>query len=115
MFFDYDRSSYRLKRVHISLNTFETYLKTTETRYAAANHLTIADFPLIASVMCLEAIKFSIDEYPYIKSWYENFKVENPEIWKVAETGMKQTEYYEKNNPDVAHLNHPLYPTKKSN
>ncbi|XP_063703029.1 glutathione S-transferase 1-like [Culicoides brevitarsis] len=113
MFFAYDRSEYRLSRVHISLTAFETYLKSSGTKYAAANHLTIADFPLVASVMCLEAIKFNFsDEYPHIARWYANFKAENPEIWQEAELGMRMTEYYEKNNPDVSHLNHPLYPKK---
>lgn len=113
IFFDYERSPYGLKKVNISLKTFETYLSNTETKYVAADHLTIADFPLFTSVMCLEAIKFNLDEYPSVKAWYENFKKENPALWTITEAGMKEIEHFEKNPPDLSHLNHPLHPPKK--
>lgn len=113
IFFDYERSEYGLKKVHISLKTFETYLGQSQTKYVAADCLTIADLPLVTSLMCLEAIKFDLDEYPLVKTWYETFKKENPELWKITEAGMKEIEHFEKNPPDLSHLNHPLHPAKK--
>lgn len=113
IFFDYERSAYGLKKVNISLQTFETYLSNTGTKYVAADHLTIADLPLVTSVMCLEAIEFNLDKYPLVKSWYYNFKKENPALWAITEAGMKEIEHFEKNPPDLTHLNHPLHPAKK--
>uniref|UniRef100_A0A336LSK7 glutathione transferase n=1 Tax=Culicoides sonorensis TaxID=179676 RepID=A0A336LSK7_CULSO len=113
IFWDFQRTPEGLKKLNICLNTFETYLKTTNTKYVAGNQLTIADFPLVTSMVCLEAIKFKLDSFPLIKTWYETFKKEYPALWEICAEGMKVIEHFEKNPPDLTHLNHPLFPAKK--
>ncbi|XP_055386634.1 glutathione S-transferase 1-1 [Condylostylus longicornis] len=113
IFFDYQRTELGLKKVHIALQVFETYLKSLGTKYAAGNNLTIADFPLVTATICLEAIDFKLDEYPLIKKWYATFKAENPQLWEIAEGGMKEIAFFEKNPPDLSAMNHPIHPIKK--
>lgn len=62
--------------------------------------------------MCLEAINFDITDYKFITEWYTNYKQENPKLWQIVETGMKEFAGYVKNPPDLSHINHPLHPTK---
>jgi len=112
IFFNYERTPLALKKVNIALATFETYMKREATKYVAGTEITIADFPLICSIMCLEAIKLSIDDYPAVKEWYVNFKKCYPDLWNIAETGMKEIEHFEKNPPDLSNLNHPIHPAK---
>lgn len=115
MFFDYERTPMGLKKLNIALATFEEYLKRLGTKYAAGDNLTIADFPLITATLCLEAIDFSLDEYPLIKNWYETFKKENPDLWAIAEGGMKELAHFEKNPPDLSAMTHPIHPIRKVN
>lgn len=63
IFYDYERTPLGLKKVHMALNVYETYLDRTSTSHAAADHLTIADFPLFNSTMTLEAIDFDFSKY----------------------------------------------------
>ena len=113
IFFDYPRTPMGLKRVNISLSTFETYLKTSHTKYAAGENLTIADFPLVTATLCLEGISFSIDNYPLVKQWYETFKKEYPELWAIGKSGMDEITAFEKNPPDLSHMDHPIHPIRK--
>ncbi|XP_028026158.1 glutathione S-transferase 1-1 [Bombyx mandarina] len=113
IFFDYERTPLGLKKVHISLDVLETYLTRTNTSYAAANHLTIADFPLINSTMTLEAIDFDFSKYTKIHKWYNDFKVKYPDLWKISESAMKEIQHFAANPPDLTHLNHPIHPIRK--
>ncbi|XP_035723859.1 glutathione S-transferase 1-like isoform X2 [Vespa mandarinia] len=113
IFFDYKRTPLGLKKVKMALDIFNTYLQRENTIYAAGNHLTIADFPLITSTMCLEAISFKLDQWPCVEKWYSHFKQSYPELWKIAEGGMKEISYYEKNPPDLSDMNHPIHPIRK--
>lgn len=45
--------------------------------------------------------------------WYERFKKEYPDLWKISEVGMQEITAFEKNPPDLSHLNHPVHPSKK--
>lgn len=63
IFFDYERTPLGLKKVHIALDVFNTYLIRLGTSHTAGDHLTIADFPLINSTMTLEAIGFDFSKY----------------------------------------------------
>lgn len=63
--------------------------------------------------MCLEAINFDVSGYPLIVKWYETFKKEYPELWAIAEGGMKEISEFEKNPPDLSHMDHPIHPVKK--
>lgn len=66
IFFDYERTAGGLKRVYMAMEVFETYLNHLGTTYAAADHLTIADFPLINSTMALEAIDVDFSKFPKV-------------------------------------------------
>ncbi|XP_017885719.1 glutathione S-transferase 1-1-like [Ceratina calcarata] len=97
----------------MALEVFNTYLKRENTEYAAGNTLTIADFPLITATMCLEAIDFKLNPWPYVEKWYNNFKRKHPDLWEIAEDGMKVLIYLSNNPPDLSHLNHPIHPARK--
>ncbi|KAJ6637018.1 Glutathione S-transferase 1, isoform D, partial [Pseudolycoriella hygida] len=113
IFFDYPRNELGQKKVYIALKAFETYLERGDTKYAASNELTIADFPLITSTMCLEAIDFKFDGYQLIVNWYETFKAEHPKLWDITAAGMKEIQEFNKNPPDLSHMNHPIHPIRK--
>jgi len=113
IYFAYERTELGLKKVKIALSTFETYLEKEKSKYAAGNGLTIADFPLVTATMCLEAIDFKLDEFPRVKAWYNVFKKENPQLWEIAEGGMKEIAFFEKNPPDLSKMNHPIHPARK--
>lgn len=113
IFFAYERTPIGLKKVHIALQTFESYLQREGKKYAAGNNLTIADFPLVTATLCLEAIDFKIDDYPLVSAWYNNFKGSYPELWVIAEEGMKEIVAFEKNPPDTSGMNHPIHPGRK--
>lgn len=96
------------------MSTFETYLRESKTKWAASDDLTIADFALVCGTFALEAIGFSLKEYPLVDKWYATFKKEYPEHWAIVEVALKEVAEFEKNPPNIAHLNHPIHPTKKN-
>lgn len=116
IFFDYPmfRGDLGKKKVELALNAFETYLKTTNTKYAAADHLTIADCALAAGTLPLEAIGYKFDHYPLVTKWYATFKAENPELWAIGQSGVDEIAEFEQNPPDLSKLNHPLHPPRKN-
>ncbi|KAF7271534.1 hypothetical protein GWI33_015607 [Rhynchophorus ferrugineus] len=114
IFFDYQRTPLGLKKTKMALDIFNTYLQRTGTKYAATDNITIADFQLVTATMCLEAIDFDISDYPLVKKWYENYKREYPELWKIVEAGMKEINAFEKNPPDLSHMVHPIHPVRKN-
>jgi glutathione S-transferase len=114
IFFDYQRTPLGLKKTKIALDIFNTYLQRENSVYAAGNDLTIADFPLITATMCLEAIDFKLDAWPYVAKWYENFKREHPDLWEIAAGGMREISYFEKHPPDLSGMDHPIHPVRKS-
>uniref|UniRef100_A0A182XGN4 glutathione transferase n=1 Tax=Anopheles quadriannulatus TaxID=34691 RepID=A0A182XGN4_ANOQN len=114
IFFDYERTAIGLKKLHLALAAFETYLQRTGTKYAAGSGLTIADFPLVTSVMCLEAIGFGLGErYPKVQAWYDGFKQAHPSLWAIAAKGMEEIAEFEKNPPDLTGMVHPIHPIRK--
>nr|QLI62203.1 glutathione S-transferase 7 [Streltzoviella insularis] len=115
IFFDYERTPLGLKKVNIALDVFNTYLERLGTKYAAADHLTIADFPLINSTMTLEAIGFDFSKYAKIHKWYDDFKKNHPNLWKISDEAMKEIQNFAANPPDLSHLNHPIHPARKIN
>nr|QWV59564.1 glutathione S-transferase [Lasioderma serricorne] len=114
IFFDYQRTPLALKKTHIALNNFNTYLKRLGKKYAASDNVTIADFQLVTATMCLEAINFDFNAYPLIVRWYSTFKKEYPDLWKIVEGGMKEISAFEKNPPDLSHMEHPIHPVRKN-
>ncbi|ALC46666.1 gfzf [Drosophila busckii] len=113
IFFDYERTPMTLKKVENGLDVFETYLQRMGTKYAAGENVTIADFALVASTLCLEAIDFDLTPYSQVKKWYASFKEEYPELWQIAESGMKEINAFEHNPPDLSQMEHPFHPTRK--
>lgn len=96
------------------MSTFETYLRTTNSKYVTGDQLTIADFALVAGTIGLEAIEFDLKDYPLIQKWYATFKAENPELWAIAESGLKELAHFEKNPPDLSAMDHPIHPVRKN-
>uniref|UniRef100_A0A182S902 glutathione transferase n=1 Tax=Anopheles maculatus TaxID=74869 RepID=A0A182S902_9DIPT len=114
IFFDYQRTEMGLKKLNRALAAFETYVKRAGTKYVAGNGLTIADFPLVTSIMCLEAIAFDVGEnFPNVQKWYTGFKQAHPKLWTIAEKGMEEIADFEKNPPDLTAMVHPIHPIRK--
>ncbi|CAG4934123.1 unnamed protein product [Parnassius apollo] len=115
IFFDYERTELGLKKVHMALEVFNMYLDRVGTDYAAGSHLTIADFPLVNSTMTLEAIGFDFTKYKMVHKWYNHFKQQHPELWKISDVAMKEIQHFAANPPDLSNLNHPIHPIRKIN
>ncbi|XP_066594429.1 glutathione S-transferase 1-like [Prorops nasuta] len=113
IFFDYERTPMGLKTTKMGLDCFNTYLKKENSTYASGNNLTIADFPLVTSTMCLEAIDFKLTDWPYVEKWYNNFKQKHPELWDIAERGMREIRDFEK-NPPYLEMEHPIHPVRRN-
>lgn len=113
IFFDYKRTPLALKKTRIALDIYNTYLQRENSEYAAGNNLTIADFPLITATMCLEAIDFKLDEWPYVAKWYNNFKRKHSGLWEIAAGGLKEISYFEK-HPYLSNMDHPIHPVRSS-
>lgn len=76
------------------------------------DNLTIADLQLITATMCLEVIEFDLSQYPLINKWYDTFKMEYPELWSIADEGMKELIGFYK-NPPTLNMIHPIHPIRK--
>lgn len=113
IFFGYERTPLSEKKTNIGLSVFDTYLKRSGTKYAAADNLTIADFPLVSATMCLEAINYDFSKYTEVVRWYNTFKKENPDLWTITEVGLNEVREFNANPPDLSHMKHPIHPTKK--
>ncbi|KAG8299051.1 glutathione S-transferase 1-like [Homalodisca vitripennis] len=113
IFFDYERAPGGLKKLNYVLAQFDTILERQNTKFSAGDNLTIADFALVAATLCLEAIDFSLAEYKHITKWYNTFKQEFPELWTIAEGGMKELNKYNSNIPLFPLLDHPIHPVRK--
>jgi len=59
-----------------SLDYLDLFLE--KTSHVAANHLTIADFSILASVTQLEGMDYRITAYPNLYKWVERLKSELP-------------------------------------
>lgn len=112
IFFDYARTERGKTRVELSLSTLETYLKQTGKTYVIGDTMTVADFPLISSTMTLEGTGWDLSEWPLVKKWYESFKVNNPDLWSIVETGLDMVKALEKNPPMIQMIHH-IHPIKK--
>lgn len=96
------------------MGVFEEYLRRVGKKFVVADHVTIADFPLVASLVCLEGIGYSFSKHALVQKWYDNFKQACPNEWAVAEEGLKVIQDIEKNPPDLSKLNHPVHPVRKN-
>jgi len=71
-----------------SVELLESFLS--QTKYVAGDHLTIADFALLASVAATDFIKFSLSEYPKILEWMKRVKAEIPPSEDIDVATMKK-------------------------
>lgn len=100
-------------RIDSALSVFETYLSTTNTKYAAGDNLTIADMALMSTTLVLEACEIEFDNFPLVTTWYGTFKDENPDLWEIVQAGIDEINAIFKNPPDVSQMNHPIHPMRK--
>jgi len=92
---------------------FNEFLDRQGTAFAAADHLTLADPPLIMATVVLDAVGFDLTPYPKVSAWYEHFQKACPHLWGVAQEGKDAMFHYMKNPRDMSQLKHPLHPTKQ--
>lgn len=66
--------------------------------------------------MCLEVIGMDLTPYPKVKQWYDGFKINQKDLWVNAgvENGLEELKEFEKNPPNLSHVNHPIHPTDKT-
>lgn len=114
IFFDYPKGEMGKKKVEVGLNAFETYLKTTNTKYVAGDTMTIADIALAAGTLPLEATGYKFDHYPLVTKWYATFKAEHPSLWEIGQAGVDEIAGFAQNPPDLSKLNHPFHPPRKN-
>jgi len=62
----------KLKSLHEALGYLEMFL--TKTKFVAADHETIADHSILSSVLTFQSTGVSLDAYPKILSWLNQFK-----------------------------------------
>ncbi len=77
--------------------------------------MTIADLPLLSITSVLEVIDFDLTPYIRVKAWYDGFKFNHTDLWALAEKGLEELKVFEKNRPDLSHIQHPLHPTNRLN
>lgn len=114
IYFKVERSDFSLQMVHLAVKILNEYFQRAGTKYVAANHVTIADFALITSTMCLDIVNFDLSKYSHVQKWYETFKAEYPNLYAIAVEEMKEIHDYEHvQPPDLSKLQHPFLPVRK--
>ncbi|XP_054711353.1 uncharacterized protein LOC129220944 [Uloborus diversus] len=78
----------KLENFKKALGFLEEFLS--KTTYAAGNHLTLADFSLIASISFAELADFDFSEYPKITAWIQKLKKEVPDYHEINEVPIQQ-------------------------
>ena len=63
--------------------------------------------------VCLEAMGMDLSSFPKVSAWYANFKKNQPGLWSLGADGLEELIGFEKNPPDLSHINHPVHPTDK--
>ncbi|XP_053686799.1 glutathione S-transferase D7-like [Sabethes cyaneus] len=61
-------------KLYEALGFLETYLG--RSRYAAGDHLTIADVSLVSTVSAIELCRIKLERYPKLVAWYQRCKTE---------------------------------------
>jgi len=78
-----------------SLEYIDLFLE--KTCYCAGNHLTIADFSILASVTQLEGMDYKITAYPNLCKWVERLKSELPYYESCNSAGIEMFRAWAKN------------------
>nr|XP_023026065.1 glutathione S-transferase D1-like [Leptinotarsa decemlineata]APX61056.1 putative glutathione S-transferase uncharacterized class member 2 [Leptinotarsa decemlineata] len=87
---DNPKSSVDEHKMDIALDNFHDLLKLLMKDYVAGDTVTIADFQLVATTMCLQFAKVNLRRWPLVKNWYNSYKFAHPTLWKIVEAGMKE-------------------------
>nr|AHC08059.1 delta glutathione S-transferase [Locusta migratoria] len=114
IFFDYKRTPEGLNKLKIALNVLNTILERQGTKFAAGEHMTLADLSLVAATMCLEAVEFDLTPWARVQRWYADFKQAAPRLWAVAEPAMLELRAFSNSPPDLSALRHPYHPVRAS-
>ena len=76
----------KLERFDETLGFLETYLS--RTTYSAADHLTIADFSIVASLMTAETIGHDLTRFPKVVSYLNKCKTEIKDYNKINDDAL---------------------------
>jgi len=74
VFYSQPQDPEKVKKLDESLGFLEQFLS--KTKYAAADHLTIADFTIVASLGKIEAANHNLKQYPNVYSYFTKCKKE---------------------------------------
>jgi len=112
--YDYPQTEDNHRYLKQGLRVFNEFLERQGTAFAAADHLTLADPPLLMATVVLDVVGFDLQPYPAVRKWYEHFQKACPDLWQVANEGRDAMLHYMKNPRDMSALKHPIHPTKKN-
>uniref|UniRef100_A0A182Q1I1 glutathione transferase n=1 Tax=Anopheles farauti TaxID=69004 RepID=A0A182Q1I1_9DIPT len=85
-------SDEQMEKLTKALDLLERFV--TERPYAAADHLTVADFCLLSSVSALSWLKHDLEPFPHIRAWLERVKAELPEYEEFRKQVEAETKAY---------------------
>jgi glutathione S-transferase len=74
VFYGQPQDPEKVKKLDESLGFLEQFLS--KTKYVAADHLTIADFTLVASLAKIEAVNHNLKQYPNVSNYLAKCKKE---------------------------------------
>ncbi|XP_054711352.1 uncharacterized protein LOC129220942 [Uloborus diversus] len=89
----------RLENYKKYLRIFDEILGTR--KYAAADHITLADFALIANVSFTELVEFDFDEFPRISAWMKKLKNEIPNYHEINDVPIQNFKEFIKSGKQV--------------
>jgi len=87
IFYKQPRNEEYMKSLDEALGYLNTYLAE---GYVAGNHMTIADFSVIATVSSIEAVGHDLSKYPKIKTYLETCKAEMTDYEEANGKGAEQ-------------------------
>jgi glutathione S-transferase len=74
VFYQQPQDPEKVKKLDESLGYLEQFLS--KTKYVAADHLTIADFTVVASLTTIEAVNHNLKQYPNVSNYLAKCKKE---------------------------------------
>ncbi|XP_054711796.1 glutathione S-transferase 2-like [Uloborus diversus] len=84
-----------LEALKKQLTFFEEFLG--KTSYAAADHITLADFSFAANIEHLKILNIDLSGYPRITAWMQKLKKEIPNFHEINEVPVQKCKEYFKN------------------
>ncbi|XP_054711351.1 uncharacterized protein LOC129220941 [Uloborus diversus] len=102
-------SQEKLEAIKKHLNIFEESLG--KTSYAAADHITLADFSFTANIEHLKIIDIDLSGYPRITAWMQKLKKEIPNFHEINEVPVQKVIEYFKNRESTPHVSEYQFPS----